>query len=132
MTRSEYQELVEFMAPRFDELRDRLGGVETRLENVENRLENVDARLENVENRLENVDARLENVENRLENVENRLARVEVKLEENRHQIQIVAEGLTSFRAWTKREFASLREEVHERFELHASVIRDLTAQMGH
>jgi len=109
MTQSEYQQLVEFLAPRFDDLGNRLGGVEGRLDSVENRLDSV---------------------ENRLDSVEKRLTRVEVNLEENRHQIQAVAEGLTAFREQTTREFSTLRQEMADRFELQDAVVRDLSARM--
>jgi chromosome segregation ATPase len=130
MTKSEYQQLVEFIAPRFDRLENRLDGVENRLESVENRLEAVENRLESVENRLESVENRLESVENRLESVETRLTRVEVRVEENRHLIQIVAEGLTAFREETRREFDALRKELAHRFELHEIALRNLNGRM--
>ena len=67
MTRSEYQELVAFLGPKFDAM-------------------------------------------------EGRLTRVEVGLEENRHQIQIVAEGVTALREEMTREFAAVRSEMAGEF----------------
>ena len=63
MTRSEYQELTEFLGKKFD-------------------------------------------------GIEGRLARVEVGLEENRHQTQILAEGLTSLRSEMGGEFHAFRAEI--------------------
>mgnify|MGYP006294150595 CR=1 FL=1 len=113
MTKSEYRELVAFMAPRFDELKSRLEGVE------------------------------------------NRLTRVEVSVEDNRHRIQVVAEGVTTvdgklerFRGEVAEEFRAVREEmasefravreemasgfagVRDRFELQDASLRDLGARM--
>jgi hypothetical protein len=70
MTKNEYQQLIEFMAPRFDKL------------------------------------------ENRLESVETRLTRVEVRVEENRHLIQVVAEGVTT----VDRKLDRFKEEVRQEF----------------
>jgi hypothetical protein len=77
MTRSEYQELVGFLAPKFDA-----------------------------------IDGRFEAIDRRFEALENRLTRVEVGVEGNRHQIQIVAEGVTALREEMTREFAAVRSEM--------------------
>jgi hypothetical protein len=69
MTKSEYQDLVEFLGPKFDR------------------------------------------IDERFDSVEERLARVEVLSEENRHQIQIVAEGVASNRETMTREFAAVWTE---------------------
>jgi hypothetical protein len=65
MTKNEYQQLIEFMAPRFEELRDRL-------------------------------------------------SRVEVRVEENRHLIQVVAEGVTN----VDRKLDRFKEEVRQEFRV--------------
>jgi hypothetical protein len=77
MTRSEYQELVEFLGQRFD------------------------------------------GVDRRFDAVEDRLTRVEVGVEGNRHQIQVLAEGLSSldqklerFREDTAEGFRAVRSEM--------------------
>ncbi len=41
-----------------------------------------------------------------------RLTRVEVGVEENRHQIQILAEGITALRGEMDREFTAVRSEM--------------------
>ena len=63
MTKSEYQELVEFIAPRFDR----------------------------IDKRFDSIDERFAAVDNRFDAIDERLRRVEILGEENRHQIQIVS-----------------------------------------
>ena len=67
MTKSEYQQLVEFIAPRFDAI-----GV-----------------------RFDAIDVRFDAVDKRFDEMDERLHRVEILGEENRDQIQIVAEAVT-------------------------------------
>lgn len=67
MTRSEYQELVEFLSKKFD------------------------------------------GIDRRFDGMEGRLAKVEVGLEENRHQTQILAEGITSLGGEMGRVWKELR-----------------------
>jgi chromosome segregation ATPase len=89
MTKSEYQELVEFIAPQFD----------------------------GINKRLEAVDGRFEAVDERFDAMDDRLRRVEVLWEDNRHQIRIVAEAvsanartLEAFRSEVATGFQDLRE----------------------
>ena len=84
MTKSEYQDLVEFLGRKFDA-----------------------------------IDRRFTGLEGRMDGLETRLTRVEVLCEENRHQIQIVAEGVVS-----------LREEMIRRFEDHRVLIEGLGARV--
>ena len=48
----------------------------------------------------------------KFDGIEGRLAKVEVGLEENRHQTQVVAEGLTSLRTEMQRGFNSVLDEL--------------------
>ncbi len=89
MTKSEYQELVEFIAVRFDRN----------------------------DNRFDAIDERFDAVDERFAGFDERLRRVEILGEENRHQIQIVAEAvmgvddkLETFRS----EVADGFQNVHE------------------
>jgi chromosome segregation ATPase len=91
MTRSEYQELVEFLGPKF----------------------------EAIDRRFDAIDRRFEAIDRRLDGLEVRLTRVEVGVEENRHQIQLLAEGVTAvdqklerFREETREEFRGVRSEM--------------------
>ena len=69
MTKSEYQELVEFIAPRFDR----------------------------IDIRFDRIDIRLAAIDVRFDAIDDRLRRVQILGEENRHQIQIVAETVSAF-----------------------------------
>ena len=96
MTKSEYQELVEFIAPRFDR---------------------IDNRFDAVDNRFDAVDNRFDAIDERFAGFDDRLRRVEILGEENRHQIRIVAEAvsgfdgkLESFRSEVAAGFQDLRE----------------------
>ncbi|MCJ7627686.1 MAG: hypothetical protein MUO50_04780 [Longimicrobiales bacterium] len=60
--------------------------------------------------------SKFEALEASLARVEDRLARVEVAGEENRHQIQILAEGITALRSEMGKEFAAVRTVMAEGF----------------
>ncbi len=98
MTKSEYQELVEFIAPRFDRF---------------------DKRFDAIDDRFSAVDKRFDAIDERFAGFDDRLRRVEILGEENRHQIQIVAEAVSetvsdskfeAFRAEVAAGFQDLRE----------------------
>ncbi len=96
MTKSEYQELVEFIAPQFDR---------------------IDKRFDAIDERFAAVDKRFDAIDDRFAGFDDRLRRVEILGEENRHQIQIVAEAvsgnagkLEAFRSEVAAGFQDLRE----------------------
>ena len=82
MTKSEYQALVEFLGRKFDGVDERFSGLEDRMTGLEDRMTGL----------------------------EDRMTRVEVLCEENRHQIQIVAEGVMALRAEMVEGFRSQGE----------------------
>ena len=88
MTRNEYQELVEFLGPKFDA------------------------------------------IEGRFDAAEGRLAKVEVGNEGTRHDLQGVAEGLTSLRSEMRRGFDDVRTEMREGSQTQEKVIRGLSERM--
>ena len=103
MTKSEYQELVEFIAPRFDRIDDRFGAIDERFGAIDERFGAIDERFDAIDERFAGFDERLQ--------------RVEILGEENRHQIQIVAEAvsgnagkLEAFRSEVAAGFQDLRE----------------------
>lgn len=75
MTKSEYQELVEFLAKRFTA---------------------IDQRFDAIDQRLDTMDRRFEALEGRLEALEARTTRIEVGLEALRHEVRLVAEGVVT------------------------------------
>lgn len=110
MTRSEYQELVEFLGKKFDAM---------------------DRRFDAIEGRLDAVEARQGSVEKRL-------TRVEVSVEQNRHHIQLLAEAITAldqkldrFREEVAAEFRSVRDEMAAGFGAQGERIEALEARMG-
>jgi hypothetical protein len=102
MTRSEYQELVEFLGRRF----------------------------EAIDQRFEAIDQRFDAIDQRFEAIEARLTRVEVMEERNLHYIQLVAEGLTAHRESTARGFAAVRREMAEGFQRQEGLLQDLTIRV--
>jgi len=91
MTKSEYQELAEFLGDQFRKVHQRLDAVERRLDAVDQRLDAV----------------------------ERRLTRVEVLGEQDRGRMRILAEGiahvtesLDAFRQEVSTEFAAVRSEM--------------------
>ena len=94
MTKSEYQELVEFIAPRFDR---------------------IDKRFDGIDERFAAVDKRFDAVDKRFDAIDDRLRRVEILGEENRHQIQIVSEAVSETVSDSK--FEAFRSEVAAAFQ---------------
>jgi hypothetical protein len=109
MTRSEYQELVEFLGRRF---------------------EAIDQRFEAMDQRFEAMDQRFDAVDRRFDAVETRLTRVEMTTEQNLHYIQIVAEGLSAHRESTAREFAAVRREMADGFLRQEGLLQELTIRV--
>ena len=92
MTKSEYQELVEFISPKFD----RIG-----------------SRFDAIDDRFDAVDERFDAVDERFAGFDERLRRVEILGEETRHHIQIVAEAVSG----NDRRLEAFRSEVAVGFQ---------------
>jgi hypothetical protein len=90
MTKSEYQELVEFLGPKFDK----------------------------IDERFESIDRRFDDVKLRFDQVEECLTRIETTALETRLLLQSVAEGVTTNREVLTREFAAVRAEMAQGFRL--------------
>ena len=110
MTKSEYQELAEFLAARFDRVDRRFDGIDARLDGIDERLDGIDERLDAHHKRLGGHDKRMDGFDERLR-------RVEILGEENRHHIKIVAEAVSGldrklelFRSEVSAGFQDLRE----------------------
>ena len=103
MTKSEYQELAEFIGRRFDR--------------SDRRFDAIDRRLEVMDKRFDGIDNRFDAVGNRFDSMDDRLRRVEILGEDTRHQVQILAGAVTgnnqrldAFRAEVSAEFRDVRE----------------------
>ena len=114
MTRSEYQELVEFLGRRFEAIDQRFEAIDQRFDAIDRRFDAMDQRFdamdqrfEAMDQRFEAMDQRFEAIDQRFEAIEARLTRVEVMEERNLHYIQLVAEGLTAHRESAARGFAA-------------------------
>jgi chromosome segregation ATPase len=95
MTRSEYQELVEFLGKKFDA----------------------------IDRRFEAIDRRFDAIDRRFDALEGRVTRVEVTQEQDRDLIQAVAEGVASlserldrFQEEVSSEFRAIRSEMSAGF----------------
>ena len=82
MTKSEYQDLVEFLGPKFDA----------------------------ISRQFEAIDGRFDAIDRRFDAIEQRLTRVEVTVEENRHHIQILAERIGALDSKMDRGFQAQAE----------------------
>ena len=98
MTEGEYRELVEFMAPKFDAI-----GAQ-----------------------FDAIGAQFDAMGARFDAIEIRLVRVEVGQEQQAGQIQLLAEGLGSFREEVERRFEQVEERFDARFDAHDALVRDL------
>ena len=135
MTKSEYRELVAFMAPRFDELKSRLEGVENRLTRVEVSVEDNRHRIQVVAEGVTTVDGKLERFRGEVAE-EFRAVRGEMASGfravrgEMASEFEVVREEMASeFRA-VREEMASGFAGVRDRFELQDASLRDLGARM--
>ncbi len=98
VTKSEYQELAEFIALRFDR---------------------NDKRFDGMDERFDAIDERFDAMDERFDAMDERLHRVGILGEETRHQIQIVAEAVTGL----DQRFAAFRSEVAGGFEEHRNLL---------
>ena len=122
MTKSEYQELVEFIAPRFDRIDNRFDAVDERFDAVDGRFDGiderfaaVDKRFDAVDKRFDGIDERFDAIDNRLDVFDKRLRRVEILGEESRNQIQILAEAVSE--TVSNDKFEAFRSEVAAGFQ---------------
>lgn len=69
-------------------------------------------RFDAIDQRFDAMDRRFEAMDERLTSIEERLSRVEVRGEQNRHYIELVAEGVAAL----DRKLDGFRTEVEERF----------------
>jgi len=101
MTKSEYQELVEFIAPRFDRIDSRLAGIDRRFDTIDERFAGFDKRFDAIDDRFAGFDEHLR--------------RVEILGEDTRHQIQTLAEAVAN--TVSNDKFEAFRSEVAAGFE---------------
>ncbi len=94
MTRSEYQDLVEFIAPQFDRMNRRYTAADKRFDAIDDRFAGVDKRFDAIDDRLR---------------------RVEILGEDTRHQVQILAEAVSN--TVSKDTFEAFRAEMAAGFE---------------
>jgi archaellum component FlaC len=115
MTKSEYQELVEFIAPRFDDIGRRFDAIDEGFDLVDVRFDAMDKRFDAMDKRFDAMDERFDAMDRRIEGIDQRLARVEILGEENRHHIQIVAEAVSN--TVSNDRFEAFRSEVATSFQ---------------
>ena len=84
MTKSEYQDLVEFLGPKFD----------------------------TINRQFEAINRQFDAIEGRFDAIEQRLTRVEVTVEENRHHLQILAEQIGALDSKMDRGFQAQAEVI--------------------
>ena len=102
MTKSEYQELVEVIAPRFDRM----------------------------DKRFDVMDSRFDAADERSDGFEQRLRRVEILAEDTRAQVRIVAEGVTTVDRKLEEFRSEVADSFREHRDLPRSSYRDLNLRM--
>lgn len=132
MTRSEYQDLVEFLGVRFDAMDRRFDAVEDRLTRVEDRLTRVEVLGEKDRDHLKILAEGITSVDQKLETF-----RQEVT-EEFRAVRSEMAEGFGA--VWTEfatvrsemaEGFAAVRSEIAAGFDAQGQLIRGLGGRVG-
>ena len=102
MTKSEYQELVEFIAPRFDRM----------------------------DKRFDVMDSRFDAADERSDGFEQRLRRVEILAEDTRDQVRIVAGGVTTVDRKLEEFRSEVADSFREHRDLLRNSYRDLDLGM--
>ena len=127
MTKSEYQELVEFLALRFDRIDERFSAIDRRFDGVDKRFDAMDERFGAMDERFDAMDERFGTMDERFnaadersEGFEERLRRVEILGEDTLHQVRIVAESV----ATVDRKLDDFRSEVADSFREHRDLIQ--------
>ena len=121
MTKSEYQQLAEFMAPRFDR-------IDGRFDAIDRRFDAMDRRFDAIDNRFDASDDRFEAMDNRFVAFDDRLRRVEILGEDARHQMKIVAEGVAN----VDRKLEEFRLKVADNFREHRDLVRMTHQDLDH
>lgn len=105
MTNGDLRELRDFPGEKFEAV-DRL------FEAIDRRFDAIDRHFEAIDRRFDAMEERFESVEEGLDGIDERLVRVEVGVEQNRHHIEVVAEGVVAL----NRKLDAFRIDVEEGF----------------
>ena len=129
MTKSEYQQLVEFIAPRFDAIGVRFDAIDVRFDAVDKRFDEMDERFDEMDERFDARDERFDAMDKHFDEMDDRLHRVEILGEETRHQIQIVAERVSE--TVSNTTFEAFRSEVAAGFQDLREMLRASHLDLG-
>jgi predicted nucleic acid-binding Zn-ribbon protein len=121
MTRSEYQELAEFVGKKFDRMDQRFDAVDRRLDAVEDRLRKVEVTQEQNRDLIKGVAEGVANVNERLNRFETTVA------DEFRAVRSEMSEGFTS--VWA--EFRTVRSDMSRGFKEQSKLIEGLDVRVG-
>ena len=114
MTQSEYQQLVEFLGPRFDQIDARFGEVDARVHQVDRRLDTVEAQISALRHdMLGHFDAiyrRLERLEQEYQAITQALRRIEALLADEQGRHAILERDLAEL----KQHVAGLQQRIDE------------------
>ena len=113
MTKSEYQDLVEFIAPQFDRIGKRFDAMDERFDAMDERFDAIGERFDAMDERFDAMDERFDAMDERVGAMDDRLRRVEILEEDNRHRIQIVTEAVSG----NKRALGAVRSEMAVGFQ---------------
>jgi len=111
------QELVQYLDVRFQHLDERFGRIEQRLDGHDRRFDSIDQRFNRVEQRLDEHDQRFDEVKRY----------TGVLVEGLRHELQLVAEGLTMH---IQVQHVQEREYFDRKFEETHALIRSSYDQL--
>ena len=112
MTKSEYQDLFEFLGDNF-----------TR---IDRRFDAMDRRFDAIDRRFDAIDRRFDAIDLRFDAMEERLIRIEVLAEERHHQIRLVVRQLVGLQETMTVEFNAVRSEMAEGFGAVCSELRSV------
>jgi len=116
------QELVQYLDGRFQTLDERFNRIELRLDSHDQRFNTIDQRFDRIEQRLDAHDRRFDLLDRKIdEKVEEVKRHTGVLVEGLRHEVQLVAEGLTMH---IQVQHAQEREYFDRKFEDTHALIR--------
>ncbi len=105
MSPSEYEQLVQFLGPRFESIDRRLEGIDRRFESIDRRFDAIDLRFDDLREEIlghfDEIYRRLERLEQEYQTITQALRRIEALLADERVRREIL-----------ERDLAALRENV--------------------
>jgi chromosome segregation ATPase len=142
MSPSEYQQLIEFLGPRFEAIDRRFDAVDRRFEGIDRRFDGIDHRLDGIDLRLDEVDRRLETadrwartVDRRFDEIDGRCEAMAPALLAMRAALDTMGAKLDEFRRETLGHFEDIYrrlERLEQEYQMVSQALRRIEMGLTH